>query len=637
MKKYISIIFAQVLAANLFSQGTNTPCTSGSPAATVLTPGATCTYSAGTTAGQTYQSNANNGGTPSCASPGAADVWFMFTAPAGGDVTIDLGSGTITDSGMSLYSGSCGAFTEITCNDDGGTGTMSQITATGLTAGQTYFIRVWDFDGIDGTFTICVQDNSSSGSAPANDDPCNATTIAVGASCSFSTYTNENATSTTGVADPSCANYAGGDVWFQITVPAAGALTFDSNTGVILDGGMAIYSGTCGALTEISCDDDGSLNGAMSLIADNTLTPGATIWIRMWEYGNDNNGTFDLCVYENTPPPPPPGNVTCGGMEPICSDTPITFTASTGGTDADIANPGNDYGCLFTSPNPTWYYLELAAGGVISIDMSAGSDIDFALWGPYADLATAQADCNSYPAPFDCSYSTSPTEQANVPSAIAGEVYVLLVTNYADVTQVIDLNSASGNTALTDCSIILPIELLSFSVTAEYASNTLRWTTLSEIANDFFTVERSTDGIHFNTIGTVDASGNSSTELQYEYIDRDYTADLTYYRLKQIDYDGTISYSAIVSANRKTDVISVYPNPSSGELTFQFPVSCHGSYHLTFKDSMGKEYLEYMDVNEETHATGSALFEHLPAGIYFVEILDDNGNLVSLQKIIKIR
>ncbi|MBK6525905.1 MAG: hypothetical protein IPG07_10360 [Crocinitomicaceae bacterium] len=93
-----------------------------------------------------------------------------------------------------------------------------------------------------------------------------ATVIAVNSTCSFSTYTNANATASAGVPAPGCASYSGGDVWFQVTVPASGALTFDSNTGVITDGGMAIYSGTCGALTLIECNDDGSANGAMPMI-----------------------------------------------------------------------------------------------------------------------------------------------------------------------------------------------------------------------------------------------------------------------------------------------------------------------------------------------------------------------------------
>lgn len=637
MKKIqnISFLVLVLIGQATFTQ-TDNPCPGGvGPNATPLTVGAACTPTAGTTVGATYQANANNGGTPSCASPGAPDVWYQFTAPASGNVTIDLGAGTITDSGMQLYTGPCGGFTSLGCDDDGGAGLMSQITNAGLTPGQVYYVRVWSYSSGTGTFTICVQENGGGGGAPANDNPCSATVIPVNSTCIFSTYTNTNATPTAGVPAPGCASYSGGDVWFQVTVPASGALTFDSNTGSMTDGGMAIYSGTCGALSLIACDDDGSTNGLMPMISSSTLVPGSTIWIRFWEFGNDNNGTFQLCVDELTAPAPPPGNVTCGGMNPICSDTPITFTASTGGTAASVANPGNNYGCLFTSPNPTWYYLQIQAGGTIAINMSAGSDIDFALWGPFASLAAAQTNCNSYGAPIDCSYSFSATEQANYPGATVGQVYVLLVTNYANVTQVIDLNSAPGNTALTDCSIILPIELNNIYASAEVATNTLHWSTLSELSNDHFIVERSIDGTHFTEIGIVDGAGNSTELNQYEFVDRNITNDLIYYRLKQVDFDGNYHHSAIVSVNRKTDVVLVYPNPSSGNITIDFPKNCDGTYTLKYKDSLGKEFSEKAEISSEVLSYSSSLFESLPSGIYFVEITDENGNLISIQKVIK--
>lgn len=137
-----------------WSQGGNTPCT-----ATAITESASCSYSiSGTTVGATYQTNANNGGTPSCASPGAPDVWFVFTAAVTGNYTIDMNSGTITDSGLGLYGGAaCNSLSEISCDDDSSpNGAMSMITAS-LTAGTTYYLRVWAYNnGADGTFSMCV-------------------------------------------------------------------------------------------------------------------------------------------------------------------------------------------------------------------------------------------------------------------------------------------------------------------------------------------------------------------------------------------------------------------------------------------------------------------------------------------------
>jgi len=146
-----------------------------------------------------------------------------------------------------------------------------------------------------GTFTTLIM-------PPLNDDLCSAISLTIGATCTYATYTNAGATATTGVPTPGCASYSGGDVWFKVIVPSTGALKIDTQTGVILDSGMAIYSSsdnTCsGTLTLIECDDDDSNNGAMSMISLAGLTSGATLFVRVFEYANDNNGTFGICVTE---------------------------------------------------------------------------------------------------------------------------------------------------------------------------------------------------------------------------------------------------------------------------------------------------------------------------------------------------
>lgn len=184
--------------------------------------------------------------------------------------------------------------------------------------------------------------NTAIAQAPTNDDPCNAIPLTVNQTCTYQTFTNANATASSGVPAPGCASYSGGDVWFTITVPPSGSLTFDSESGVITDGGMAIYSGTCNNLTLISCNDDGG-TGLMPQITETTanLVPGSTIYIRFWEYGNNNNGTFGICVSNPPPPPPPPpctGNQPAGNtcdlapnicnLNGYCGNTSSSYTAN---------------------------------------------------------------------------------------------------------------------------------------------------------------------------------------------------------------------------------------------------------------------------------------------------------------------
>ncbi|MFM7710917.1 MAG: hypothetical protein ACKO5C_08385, partial [Ferruginibacter sp.] len=125
--------------------------------------------------------------------------------------------------------------------------------------------------------------------APPNDNCNNAIALPVGTACNYVQYTNANATASNNAPAPGCASYSGGDVWFTAVVPAGGSLIINTNTGVVTDGGMALYTGTnCNNLTLVTCDDDGSANGLMPMISQTGLTPGTTVYIRFWEYGNNN-------------------------------------------------------------------------------------------------------------------------------------------------------------------------------------------------------------------------------------------------------------------------------------------------------------------------------------------------------------
>jgi len=172
---------------------------------------------------------------------------------------------------------------------------------------------------------------------PANDDPCNATPLTAGASCTYVGSTNVSATNTAGVPAPGCASYSGQDVWFSVFVPAGGVLNIDSNTGGITDGGMAAYTGACNSLTLLSCNDDGSANGLMPMLNLTGLTPGSTIFIRFWDYGG-GTGTFSICASSPEPAPPcgssPAAGNTCATATPICNlngycgNTSASYTAN---------------------------------------------------------------------------------------------------------------------------------------------------------------------------------------------------------------------------------------------------------------------------------------------------------------------
>lgn len=126
----------------------------------------------------------------------------------------------------------------------------------------------------------------------------------------------------------------------------------------------------------------------------------------------------------------------------------------------------------------------------------------------------------------------------------------------------------------------LPVELLSFTAEMQNENVLLAWTTATEINNDFFEVQRSANGLDFETIEKVIGAGNSASRLNYELLDQSPLANTSYYRLKQVDFNGDFEYSKIISlSNSKTQNLfgNIYPNPTSSELN----ITLHNSEAFT--------------------------------------------------------
>lgn len=337
--------------------------------ATALTVGTSCTYVNSTNLNATATTGVP---APGCAAYNGGDVWFSVVVPASGRIIFDSNTGGITDGGMALYTtapNTCsGTFTLVECDDDDSVnGFMPYIDRSGLTPGSTVWIRFWELNNdANGTFQICAY----SPTPPANNDPCGATALTVGSTCSFVNSTTFGATATTGIPAPGCASYNGGDVWFSAVVPAGGRIIFDSNTGGITDGGMALYTtapNTCsGTFTLLECDDDDSGNGAMPYIDRPGLTPGTTVWIRFWEYNNDANGTFQICAYAPTPPAnDDPCAATVLPVGTSCTPLASTTTFASGTTGPPAPTCANYVG------GDVWFRLTVPASGSVIIETFA--------------------------------------------------------------------------------------------------------------------------------------------------------------------------------------------------------------------------------------------------------------------------
>jgi hypothetical protein len=137
----------------------------------------------------------------------------------------------------------------------------------------------------------------------------------------------------------------------------------------------------------------------------------------------------------------------------------------------------------------------------------------------------------------------------------------------------------------------LPVELTKFDAVANGDAVDITWTTASEKDNAFFTVEKSRDGLAFESLSTQKGAGNSTTHMSYYEKDLRPFDGLSYYRLKQQDQNGSYSYSAIVSVDRSglTDAdILVFPNPSDGNIHLRLKGFEKQVVGLTVTDAMGR-------------------------------------------------
>ena len=116
----------------------------------------------------------------------------------------------------------------------------------------------------------------------------------------------------------------------------------------------------------------------------------------------------------------------------------------------------------------------------------------------------------------------------------------------------------------------LPIELIDFKPVYKDGLVLLKWSTASESKNDYFTVEKSTDGLNFESIGYVKGAGESTQLINYQLVDNRISTDVMYYRLKQTDFDGKFTFSDIESILVKNDEFILYPNPVSNKINLVY-------------------------------------------------------------------
>ena len=174
---------------------------------------------------------------------------------------------------------------------------------------------------------------------------------------------------------------------------------------------------------------------------------------------------------------------------------------------------------------------------------------------------------------------------------------------------------------------VLPVDLVRFvGETSTGNGTTLNWTTAWEQNSDYFEVQRSQDGRTFTGLDEVSAAGFTDTETSYSYLDKTAPAGTSYYRLRQVDFDGTEDFSAIISVARYgqevAPAISVAPNPTTGTVRVRsaIPLDSNGRVQV-----IGADGRLLIDRRGNTRTELEIDLGSLPAGTYHLRIVDAQG------------
>jgi len=219
--------------------------------------------------------------------------------------------------------------------------------------------------------------------------------------------------------------------------------------------------------------------------------------------------------------------------------------------------------------------------------------------------------------------SSSVTKSVTITAPAPSSNAMMLTSSYAyPANAAIPDPVASNNSATFSTSVVtpLPVELAQFEVAAAYRDALVTWRTATEQHNDYFTVERSLTGANFQAIGTVRSQGNGLTPRAYSFTDAgagQLHAETVYYRLRQTDTNGTLTYSPVRSvrfaAAAKT-IATLYPNPSQGQTLLDLSSLPAGSYQVQVLDLTGR----VLRTQQATTQTATLDLAGLPQGAYLV-------------------
>ncbi|WP_324670759.1 T9SS type A sorting domain-containing protein [Hymenobacter sp. GOD-10R] len=300
----------------------------------------------------------------------------------------------------------------------------------------------------------------------------------------------------------------------------------------------------------------------------------------------------------------------------INSTTVVTLVNADGTT--STVSPGSYSVNASTANAPQFSGLSLPAGASLRISFRAA-------------IASAAVTGTVYQADATVTYIDPTRTTSNATTTPKGTM--------GDGSTAPGSNYAQASSTAEDVTIVrpLPVSLVRFSAAAKEVDAVLSWTTAQEKDNARFEVERSADGIAFQVISTRAGQGTVSTTTVYQYTDLGAArlGNVVYYRLRQIDLDGTSSWSPVQAvrfhgAQPSRSDLALFPNPTESTTTLDMTLLPTNTYQVTLTDLVGRSLQHYQLEGGQLHTLNT---QTLPAGAYLVEVRNASVKLV--QKLVK--
>lgn len=410
----------------------------------------------------------------------------------------------------------------------------------------------------------------------------NAITIPLDGNC----YTYNTSTTTGGSAHCTGSGFGGNGrvTYFRFTTNSTpDCVLLDMQTSVAGESIEAVLFTDCsggvatgGDAYQSLCIDDGDGIWATNLWWSN-LAPNTTYYLRVrTEQGF--TGTIQICGKYTTP-----SNNLCSGA--IAIDEGLSTVNNGCNEPSAEVTPASL--CAGSLENTSWYSYTVLTTGTTSLIISAMNchNANFAGNNDYGiQTGFFTGTCGSLTS-IGCIAQTGTaggTLIATTPSLSAGTVIYVAIDGYAGSNCEYSIQAIN--------SVTLPVKLNFFEGWKNPQFNLLTWVTLSEINNQYFEIERSEEGINFSSLGRVAGALNSNVEKSYSFKDEN-PFRVSYYRLKQIDIHGSISYSRIIRIVREYDIITLrikFQNPSPSMMKLNIEAPSNAKAQIQVVDALGR-------------------------------------------------